>query len=313
MTADLLNPIFTDEDAARRHFEAIRWPNGPVCPTCGEGKTVARLGGKSMGAGWYHCRACRRKFTAAVGTIFHRSHIPLHKWLLAMHLMCSSKKGISAHQLFRGMGMTYKSAWFMAHRIREAMRDLNTQGYEPLGGENKVVEADETYIGGKAANRKNHIPTKEAAVALVERGGKVRSFHVATVNGANLKPILKEQIDKRSHLMTDDSPIYPPIAGEFAGHGTVNHSIQEYVRGYFWHTNTVENYFSVLKRGIIGTYHHVSPQHLKRYLGEFDFRYNERMGLGVSDAERTRKAVAGTVGKRLTYRQTGGGRQGEPN
>ena len=304
MTADLTNPIFTDEDAARRHFEAIRWPNGPICPTCGEGKTVAKLGGKSMGDGWYHCRACRRKFTAAVGTIFHRSHIPLHKWMLAMHLMCSSKKGMSAHQLFRGMGMTYKSAWFMAHRIREAMRELHPQGSDQLGGAGKTVEADETYVGGKAASRKNYIPPKEAAVALVERQGKVRSFHVATVNGANLKPILKDQIDKRSYIITDDSPVYPPITGEFAGHGTVNHSAQEYVRGYFWHTNTVENYFSIFKRGIIGTYHHVSPQHLKRYLAEFDFRYNERAALNVTDKDRATKAVAGVVGKRVTLLPT---------
>jgi hypothetical protein len=191
----------------------------------------------------------------------------------------------------------------MAHRIREGMRVLNPAGEGPLGGENTVVEADETYVGGKARNRKGKVPPKEAVIALVEREGRVRSHHVPEGTAKTLRPILQAQIDKRTYLMTDEGTVYPPVAKGFGGHGTVNHSIEEYVRGGFWHTNTVESYFSILKRGIIGTYHHVSPQHLKRYLGEFDFRHNERAALGVNDAERTAKAVAGVVGKRLTYQQ----------
>lgn len=174
-----------------------------------------------------------------------------------------------------------------------------------LGGANKVVEADETYVGGKAKNRKNKIPPKEAVVSLVERDGKVRSHHVASVNAKTLRPILVSQISRKSYLMTDEAPVYKKIGDEFQGHGSVNHGIQEYVRGTFWHTNTVENYFSILKRGITGTYHHVSQQHLKRYLAEFDFRYNERAALGVSDKERTATMLKGIVGKRLTYRRTG--------
>jgi transposase-like protein len=247
------------------------------------------------------CNACRKQFTVTVGTIFERSHVPLTKWLQAAFLMCASKKGVSAHQLHRMLPVTYKTAWFMCMRLREAMREGKFA--LPLGGQNKVVEADESFVGGKARNRKGKVPPKEAVFALVEREGKVRSQHVPSVNGKTLGPILREQIDKRSYVMTDDAPVYPTITSEFAGHGTVNHSIEEYVRGYFWHTNTVENYFSILKRGIIGTFHHVSPQHLKRYLGEFDFRYNERMALGVNDTERTAKAIKGIAGKRLTYKR----------
>lgn len=304
MTADLTNPIFTNEDAARAHFEALRWPNGPVCPHCGSVDSATALKGQSTRPGVYKCRECKKPFTATIGTLYERSHIPLHKWLLATHLLCASKKGISAHQLYRLLGFgSYRTAWFMAHRIREGMRELNVADSGPLGGENKVVEADETYVGGKARNRKGKVPSKEAVVALVERDGRVRSSHVTEVTAKTLRPILEAQIDKRTYVMTDEGTVYPPITKGFAGHGTVNHSIEEYVRGNFWHTNTVESYFSILKRGLIGTYHHVSPQHLKRYLGEFDFRHNECTALGVDDAERAAKAVAGVAGKRLTYRQ----------
>src|SRR5271155_4673686 len=263
-TVDLTNPIFTDLEAARKHFEAIRWPNGPYCPFCGVVDRVVTLGGTSMGPGWYHCKDCRKKFTAAVGTIYERSHIPMTKWLLATHLMCASKKGMSAHQLHRMIGLPYKTAWFMAHRIREGMRDLKPTG--PLGGEGKTVEFDETYVGGK-----------------------VRSHHVANVTAKTLRPIMDEQIAEATRTMSDDG-------GARARHGspdhhTVNHSINEYVRGDI-HTNTIEGYFSIMKRGITGVYHHVSPQHLKRYLAEFDFRYNERMALNVSDVERAIKAVS---------------------
>ena len=308
---DLYNPIFTDEEAARKHFEATRWPNGPYCPYCGQFERVAVCGGKSMGEGWYHCKDCRRKFTALVGTVMERSHIPLTKWLLATHLMCSSKKGISAHQLHRMLGVTYKSAWFMAHRIREAMRELHPEESGPLGGEGKTVEADETFIGGKEKNRhrtkraKTHIGAnwgKETVFSLVERKGKVRSLHVTSVSAKTLRPILVAQIDNKTVLCTDDAGQYRHMGRDFH-HEVVNHGIEEYVRGHA-HTNTIESYFAVLKRGITGTYHHVSQQHLKRYLAEFDFRYNERTALEVTDAERATKALQGVVGKRVTYQDT---------
>lgn len=304
---NLTDPIFTDETKAREHFEALRWPDGPYCPHCGETERVYRLQGKSHRPGLVYCNSCSGSFTVTTGSVMESSHVPLNKWALAFRLMCSSKKGVSAHQLHRMLSVTYKTAWFMAHRVREAMRPLAADDSGQLGGANKVVEIDETYVGGKARNRKNHVPPKEAVVALVERDGRVRSHHVPSVNGATLKPILKAEIDKASYVMTDDSTVYPPIAGEFGGHGTVNHSIEEYVRGKFWHTNTVESYFSILKRGVIGTYHHVSPEHLKRYLGEFDFRHNERVALGVDDSQRTAKAIKGAAGKRLTYRTTSSG------
>ncbi len=305
-TVDLTNPIFTDLDAARKHFEAIRWPNGAHCPFCGKTETVKELGGKSMGPGWYHCKECRKKFTAAVGTIYERSHIPMTKWLLATHLMCASKKGMSAHQLHRMLGLPYKTAWFMAHRIREGMRELSPTG--PLGGEGKTVEFDEAFIGGKEKNKhaskrnKRNIggAGKEAVFSLVERGGKVRSHHVPNVTGKTLRPIMDEQIAEETRTVSDDGGARARHSEP--NHHWVNHSIGEYVRGDI-HTNTVEGYFSIMKRGIVGVYHHVSPQHLKRYLAEFDFRYNERDGLNVTDAERAKKAVAGVVGKRVTYRR----------
>lgn len=317
---DLTNPIFTDLEAARAHFEAIRWPNGPYCPFCGvTDERVALLGGKSMGPGWYHCKDCRRKFTAAVGSIYERSHIPLTKWFLATHLMCSSKKGISAHQLHRMLGLPYKTAWFMAHRIREGMREMKP---EPMGGAGKVIEADETYVGGKEKNKhrskrsKDHIGGvgKETVFALVERGGKVRSHHLPAVNAGTLRPILTAQIKAVSEtaLMTDGEGQFRILAPMFASHETVNHGIGEYVRGEA-HTNTIEGYFSILKRGIVGTYHHVSQQHLKRYLGEFDFRYNERSALAVTDATRATKAIKGVVGKRLTYVQPNSQNRTAPN
>ena len=300
MANELSNEIFHDETKAREFLEALLWPHGPRCPQCGSLDKATPI---ETRPGLYQCNnpECRSQFTVTVGTLFERSHIPLNKWLMAAFLLCASKKGISTHQMHRMIGVSYKSTWFMMHRLREALRETEFAG--PLGGENKIVEADETYVGGKAKNRKGKIPPKEAAFALVERDGGVRSFHVPAVNAKTLRPILVSQIDRKSYLMTDDAPTYVPIGAEFGGHGTVNHSIEEYVRGGFWHTNTVENYFSILKRGITGTYHHVSQQHLKRYLAEFDFRYNERSSLGVNDAERTTRALQGIVGKRLTYRR----------
>ncbi|MDX2264339.1 MAG: IS1595 family transposase [Hyphomicrobiales bacterium] len=318
---NLTNPAFTDEDKARDFLESSRWPDGAVCPHCNQRENVKPLPPEAMMSkpskknpqpkptkGWYHCSACRGKFTVAVGTLYERSHIPLHKWLLATHLITSSKKGISAHQLHRMLGVTYKSAWFMAHRIREGMKETGVTGGD-MGGQNEAVEVDETYVGGKAKNAKRGKPEpqKQAVVSLVEREGRVRSFHVPAVTASNLRPILTAHINAKSVLMTDESTVYRAkgIRKGFANHLSVNHSQDEYVRlGGYVHTNSVEGYFSILKRGITGVFHHVSEQHLGRYLVEFDFRYNNRIALGVDDQSRFEKAVKGIEGKRLTYRRT---------
>jgi transposase-like protein len=298
----LSQPQYHSEPAAYAFVEAHVWPNGPFCPHCGSVERIGKLRGNSTRIGVYKCYACRKPFTVKVGTIFESSHVKLHIWLQAMFLLCSSKKGLSSNQLHRTLGVTLKTAWFMGHRIREAMREGKLPG--GMGGEGKFVEADETYVGGKAKNRAYKAPpAKEAVVALVERKGRVSSFHVPNVTAANLKPILVEQISPKSHLRTDESAVYYKVGEGFASHRTVNHSADEYVRGDA-HTNTVEGYFSIFKRGIYGVYHHVSAEHLKRYLAEFDFRYNERIALGVGDVERAGRALRGIVGKRLTYRTT---------
>ncbi len=293
---------FHNEKAAFAYLESILWPDGPQCPHCGVVDRAGKLNGESTRLGLWKCYECRKQFTVKVGTVFEHGRIPLHKMLQATYLMCSSKKGVSAHQLHRALEVTYKTAWFLAHRIREAMRAGKVPG--GLGGENKVVEADETFIGGKAKNAKRGkpIPTKEAVLSLVERDGRVSSHHVPAVNAKTLRPVLVSHVDRKSYLMTDEAGAYKSVGREFAGHGSVNHSIEEYVRGKFWHTNTVEGYFSILKRGIGGVYQHCSQQHLKRYLGEFDFRYNHRVALGIDDRQRTESALSGIVGKRLTYR-----------
>ncbi len=302
MASDLQDPIFQNDEKARQWLEARVWRNGRVCPHCGalEART-RKLEGTAHRPGLYQCNDCREQFTATVGTVMERSKLPLSKWLMALYLLSASKKGMSAHQLSRMLGISYKSTWFMMHRIREAMREPAFAS-GPLGGQNQVVEADETFIGGKAKNRAYKAPPpKEAVVALVERDGRVRGYHVKDVNATTLRPILVTQINRASYLMTDESTVYPKIGEEFAGHETVNHSINEYVRhGGFTHTNTVEGYFSLLKRGIYGVYHHVSSAHLKRYVGEFDFRYNTRK---ISDMERAMLAAEGIKGKRLTYRR----------
>jgi transposase-like protein len=295
---DLTNPIFTDAEKAREHLEAINWPNGPVCPHCGECENVHRLQGKSTRPGLIQCNSCLKNFTVTVGTLFERSKVPLNKWMLATYLLSSSKKGMSAHQIHRMLGVTYKTAWFMCHRIREAM----DQPSGPLGGPSDTVEVDETYVGGKAKNRATRKPAaKKAVVALVERDGRARSFHVANVNAKDVRALVVTNIDRASALLTDESPIYTKMGKEFGLHSTVNHSAKEYVRGVFHHTNTAENFFSIFKRGVIGTYHHMSEAHLGRYCAEFDLRYNTR---SLSDAERSTEILKGIVGKRLTYRRT---------
>jgi transposase-like protein len=313
---NLYRPEFIDADKAREWLEARLWKEGPICPHCGVVDQATQLKGKAHRPGVYQCNACRDQFTVTVGTLYERSKIPLNKWLAATHLMMASKKGISANQIGRMLGVSKKSAWFLCHRIRESLRETRP---DLIGGEGKTVEADETYVGGKEKNKHRSKRSakniggvgKEAVFSLVERGGKVRSRHVNDISAKNLRPILEEQLADASQtkLMTDGEGQYRLLADMFASHGVVNHSIGEYVRGDV-HTNTIEGYFSILKRGIIGTYHHVSGQHLKRYLAEFDFRYNSRTALGVSDNERFEMSIPGIVGKRLTYRRTG--RQGEP-
>jgi transposase-like protein len=295
---DILNPVFTDADKAREHLERLTWPNGPHCPHCGEAENVKRLDGKSHRKGLIQCNSCLKNFTVTVGTVFERSKVPLNKWLLAAVLMSTSKKGMSAHQIHRMLGVTYKTAWFMMHRIREAMKDDGS----PLGGPGKVVESDEAFVGGsrkKRAYRKT-APMKKV-VSLVERGGRARSFHVANIHHGNVRAALVTNVHRSSTLMTDDARMYWAIGREFAKHGTVLHAAREFSRGDGHHSNTAENFFSILKRGVIGTYHHWSPAHMHRYLAEFDFRYSHK---DITDAERSDELLKGIVGKRLTYRRT---------
>lgn len=301
---------FHDEEAAFARLEELLWPNGPVCPHCGNKDRIYVLKGVRskpskknpegiIRHGLKKCGACRKQFTVRVGTVFESSHIPLHKWFQAAHLLCSSKKGISSHQLHRILEITYEAAWFMAHRLREAMR---TGGLAPLGGEGKILEADETFIGKKEGKEtKRGYAHKMAALALVERGGEVRTFHIDNADTANIKPIVDANLRKESMLMTDEAKYYKPIGKEFAHHFTVEHGAGEYVRGSV-HTNTLEGYFSIFKRGMKGIYQHCSEKHLHRYLAEFEFRYNNRIKLGVDDEGRTERTLQGIVGKRLTYR-----------
>jgi transposase-like protein len=331
--AAIIAPHFQAADKAREFLESKRWPDGPVCPHCGvvgeayklnpdlENKKAKGHGRKGL----YKCAGCREQFSVTVGTIMEDSHIPLHKWLLAFHLLSASKKGMSAHQLHRMLGVTYKSAWFMAHRIRYAM----TQ--EPLSSKlDGVVEIDEAYVGGarrqrnrpmngpdavmigdRVFNKPEHIsrkglsPFKDKAtvVSLVQRGGNVRSFHMDRVTQENLRPVLNEYLAEGVHVMTDSASV---VKVEGVKHDKVNHSAKEYVRyenGVCITTNTVEGYFATLKRGIDGVYRHVGRQHLNRYLSEFDFRYNNRT---VSDTERSEKAIRASEGKRLKYRDSCG-------
>ncbi len=300
---DLLKPIFTDEETARLHLEALRWASGRVCPHCGECEKTSPTESKNHKPGLYYCKSCEKTFTVTVGTLFERSHVPLNKWLLAFHLMAASKKGISSHQLHRMLGVTYKTAWFMTHRIREAMKSPQTS---PLGGNGSPVEVDETFWGNKGKLPPGHraFHHKMKILSLVERGGEKRSYHVPSVNAKTLRPILNAQIAANATLMTDEGPAYEKIGKDFAAHHVVNHKKKEYSRGDVT-TNTVESSFSLLKRGLIGTFHHVGEQHLQRYATEFAFRWNYRVKMGYSDAERAEIALKGIGGKRLTYRRTG--------
>ncbi len=308
----LSKPYFHDEEAAFAKLESILWPEGAACPHCGGVDRVYKIKAnveKKVRIGLHKCGDCRKQFTVKVGTVFESSHVKLNLWFQAVYLMASSKKGISAHQLHRTLGVTYKTAWFMAHRIREAMRDGNLG---PLGGEGMVVEADETYFGYKAERsltRSDGKPykkgprggaNKRAVVALIERGGHVRSFHVDSANKVTVTAIVSQNVAKESRLHTDESRLYADAHKYVLKHETVKHTAGEYVRGDVT-SNSIEGFFSVFKRGMKGTYQHCSEKHLHRYLAEFDFRFNRRIALGVNDDQRANSIFGGISGKRLTY------------
>jgi transposase-like protein len=292
--------IYTDPNAAREHLERLLWPDGPVCPHCGVIGSATLLKGKSTRPGVYKCRECERPFSVTIGTLFEDSKIGLHKWVYAMHLYTASKKGFSAHQLHRTLGVSYKTAWFMAHRIRKAMEPGE---FTPMGGDGQIVEADETFIGRlegqpKAKAGWGH---KNTVLTLVERGGSARSFHIESTTIAQIAPILRRNASRKSRLMTDEAAQYVEVGKEFASHESVKHKDEEWVRGLA-HTNTVEGFYSIFKRGMKGIYQHCSEKHLHRYLAEFDFRYTNRVRLGVDDVARRDIALRGIKGKRLMYR-----------
>lgn len=309
----LNQPHFQDATKAREYLERIQWPNGPVCPHCGVIGGHYTLQGASTRPGLWKCADCRQQFSVTVGTVFERSKIKLNVWLQAVFLLCTSKKGMSSHQLHRTLGVTYKTAWFMSHRIREAFRDAMPG---PMGGAGGPVEVDETYYGKSKGGRGRTSRNPKGAgtggqhlrriVSLVDRAGATRSFHIARIDSKNLKPILLNHIAKQAKVYTDAAGHYKKMGlkDEFAAHETVNHSIGEYARPGGIHSNTVESYFGLLKRGLYGTYHHVSEAHLQRYINEFDFRFTNRKTQGVDDHTRTLKALGQIRGKRLTYRRT---------
>jgi transposase-like protein len=308
----LSEPRYHDEEAAYEWVEARLWPHGPTCPRCKGTDRITELGGRSTRVGVRYCNACREPFTVKVGTVFESSHVPMRVWLQAIALLCASKKGMSSNQLHRVLGVTLKTAWFLSHRIREAMRGGTLA---PLGGNGGIVEADETYIGKRegrkeSPRRKGRPYTKtgrsgtgdkRAVISPVERGGGVRSFHVENADKATVNLIVAGSVAREARLHTDESRIYGDALKHVAGHETVRHAAGEYVRGDV-HTNSAEGFFGVFKRGFKGIYQHCDEKHLHRYLAEFDFRYNNRVALGVHDAERADRALLGVVGKRLTYR-----------
>lgn len=311
---NLTAPRFTDADAAREHLEALHWPNGPVCPHCGStdakrlpaqyGRPSKRQPEGAIRKGVIQCNGCRRQFTVTVNTVFSDSKVPLNKWLLAVHLLTASKKGISSHQLHRMLGVTYKTAWFMAHRIREAMSDTSDA---LLGGGGGIVEADETAVGripGKPVGPGVHHKMK--VLSLIDRNtGRSRSFVIGSANATSLIPPIMGNVDRSAKLATDQASVYRFIGKQLADHRTVNHAKKEYVRGNV-HVNTVEGYFSIFQRGMNGVYQHCGQQHLHRYLREFDFRYTHRSACGIEDDQRAEIALLGIAGKRLMYRQTAG-------
>jgi transposase-like protein len=304
MSSALSAPHFHDEKAAFAYVEARVWPNGPVCPHCGGVERISKMQGQSTRQGLYKCYQCRKPFTVRMGTIFESSHVPLHIWLQAMYLIAGSKKGISSNQLARTLGLTVKTAWFLSHRIREAMRD---GAVLPLGGEGSIVEVDETYIGNKKqqGNYRGGYQHKMKVLSLVDRNsGRAKSVHVEQVNVATVLPIVRENIIRETYVMTDSYGVYKRMIPEnFAKHGVIRHEFDQYVDGII-HTNTVEGFFSIFKRGMRGVYQFCSEKHLHRYLAEFDFRYSNRIALGCNDADRADRLLSGIVGKRLTYQTT---------
>ena len=291
-------PCFHDEQAAYDFIEARVWPDGPVCPRCGKSDRIGIMGGKSTRIGTHKCYVCRKPFTVKIGTIFEYSHIPLHKWLQAIFLLCASKKGISSNQLHRTLDITLKSAWFLSHRIREAMRDDNLR---QMGGPWVIMEVDETFIGRDRSRKVGagwmH---KLKVVTLVTRSGDARSFHVEHTNMKTILPIIYENIDRETHIMTDVAGHYRHL-GKWYKHDVISHEKNEYVRGNV-HTNTIEGFFSIFKRGMRGVYQHCAKKHLHRYLAEFDFRYTNRIANGVDDFEQSVLALLGVKGKHLTYK-----------
>lgn len=302
---NLFEPRFQNADKAREYLEALHWPHGPVCPHCGSGDDQKPLEGKAHRPGLVQCNSCRQQYTVTVGTVFERSKVPLNKWLLATHLMCASKKGMSAHQLHRMLGVTYKTAWFMAHRIREAMTDQNP---DPVGGEGSIIEADETYFGKDKTAKQSRTPIRNMnkIVSLVDRTTARATSVVFTeqFTSGNMQRLLFTRVDRASRLITDEANHYKAVGKAFAKHETVNHRIKEYARGDVT-TNTVEGFFGIFKRGMRGIYQHCGQQHLHRYVAEFDFRYTNRSAHGIEDRERADIAVKGITGKRLTYRRIG--------
>jgi transposase-like protein len=308
MTAVFQNPIFQDETKAREALEAVLWPEGPVCRHCGNSdpEKIAKMEGKSHRPGLYYCNECSGQFTVTVGTVFERSKVPLTKWWMAAHMINSSKNGVSAHEIHRTIGVTYKTAWFMMHRLREAMKDLTPS---PMGGQGQSIQADETYYGNSKrakSYRKGH-RHKRSVVALVEPKGRARVFHVKRATSETVRELLVTNVHRSSELQTDESPLYTKVGKEFAAHKTVEHGVNQ--RGFYvgkdgQTTNAVENFFGNFKRGMKGTYRFCNEKHLQRYLTEFEFRHNNRSGLGVNDGERMALAMKGIEGKRLTYRPT---------
>jgi len=307
-TATFQDPIFQDEAAAREALEAVLWPDGPICRHCGNSDPdrIGTMKGKSARPGLLYCNECKSEFTVTVGTVFERSKVPLTKWWMAAHMLNQGKNGASAHEIHRNIGVSYKTAWFMMHRLREAMADLNPA---PMGGEGSAVQSDETYYGNTSKRAKRYrkgLKRKAAVVALVDTNkGQVRPFHMELGAGANvIRDVLVRNVDRKSTLVTDESPLYTRVGKEFGAHETMIHTGREYVNKRGYTTNNVENFFLQFKRGMRGTYIHCGEQHLQRYLNEFAFRYNNRSGLGVTDGERTARTMQGIEGKRLTYRPT---------